>query len=505
MRTRVRCACAVLAAVALVMAFAGCGDTAGGSAAASRDDNWALPNADLANTRRAAGSIDAASVRDLEPTWAVTFDEVVSNPVIAGGVAYVQDVSSNVFALALTDGRVLWQRRYNQPSVGPNGVTVGDGRVYGATPTKAFALDARTGDPLWSRTLVANDHEGIDMAPGYWHGTVYVATVPANVTVTYGAGGRGVLWALDGATGRPRWRWDTVPADLWGHPEVNAGGGLWHPPAFDGRGYLYASIGNPAPWSGTPRYPWAASRPGPNRWTNSIVKLDALDGRLVWGRQVAPHDLYDWDLQCPVILTRAQGRAVAVVAGKMGFVYSFDRADGTLLWKRSVGVHNGHDDDGRKMMTGAIAEPQSSVRVFPGVLGGVETPMAVDEDTVYVPVENLASIYTGTALGEPAPLGEASGELVAIDLASGRVRWDRRLPASAFGAATVVNNLVLTPTYDGTLWALRTADGSVAWKGALPAGSNAPLAIAEDTLLAGAGVSLTSGQTRALVAYRLRR
>jgi len=284
---------------------------------------------------------------------------------------------------------------------------------------------------------------------------------------------------------------------------VNAGGGLWHPPAFDGQGFLYASIGNPAPWSGTPDYPWAASRPGPNRWTNSIVKLNALDGRFVWGRQVIPHDVYDWDLQCPVILTRAQGRAVAIAAGKMGFVYAFDRADGALLWKRSVGIHNGHDDDGRKLMTGAISGPPGSEEVFPGQLGGVETPMAVDEDTVYVPVENLASIYTGTELGQTAALEDARGELVALDLATGRVRWTHRLPASAFGAATVVNDLVLTPTYDGTLWALRTDDGSVAWKGTLPAGSNAPLAIAEDTLLAGAGVPLTSDQRTALVAYRL--
>lgn len=501
---RVRTACAALAAVALALAITGCGDTTPRGAAASHDRSWALPNADLANTRRGGGAIDSATVGDLKRAWTVKFDRIVSNPVIADGVAYVQDASSNVFAFALTDGRLLWQRRYDQPSIGPNGVTVGDGRVYGATPTKAFALDAESGALLWSRKLVENDHEGIDMAPGYWNGTVYVSTVPANVAVVYGAGGRGVLWALDGATGRPRWRWATVPPDLWGHPELNAGGGLWHPPAFDGRGFLYASIGNPAPWSGIPRHPWAASRPGPNRWTNSIVKLDALKGTLVWGRQVVPHDLYDWDLQCPVILTRAHGRAVAIAAGKMGFVYAFDRADGTLLWKRSVGVHNGHDDDGRRMMVGALAGPRHSVRVFPGLLGGVETPMATDDHSVYVPVENLESTYFGTRAGQTGPLQDARGELVAIDVASGRVRWDRRLPTSVFGAATVVNDLVLTPTYDGTLWALRTDDGSVAWKGALPAGSNAPLAIAEDTVLAGAGVPMTPDQKTALVAYRLK-
>ena len=107
------------------------------------------------------------------------------------------------------------------------------------------------------------------------------------------------LWALDAATGRARWTWEEVPASLWGHPFVNGGGGLWHPPAFDDDGGLYVAIANPVPWPGTEERPWGRSRPGPNRWNNSIVKLDARTGRFLWGRQVLPHDLYDWDLAVP--------------------------------------------------------------------------------------------------------------------------------------------------------------------------------------------------------------
>jgi hypothetical protein len=44
-----------------------------------------------------------------------------------------------------------------------------------------------------SRTLIANDHEGIAMAPGFDNGTVYVSTVPANVTTVYGAGAGSAL------------------------------------------------------------------------------------------------------------------------------------------------------------------------------------------------------------------------------------------------------------------------------------------------------------------------
>src|SRR5262249_27665669 len=158
-----------------------------------------------------------------------------------------------------------------------------------ATPSSAFALDARTGGVLWSTGLARHPGDAIDMAPGYADGTVFVSTAVA------GAGAVGTLWALDATTGRAKWTWRQVPADLWGRPDVNSAGGMWHPPAFDGHGAAYVSIANPLPFPGTHEGPWGGTRPGPNRWTNSIAKLDARSGRVLWARQVLQHDLYDWD------------------------------------------------------------------------------------------------------------------------------------------------------------------------------------------------------------------
>jgi outer membrane protein assembly factor BamB len=503
-----RATLAALALTALVAAPAGCGGGGTGGASAGtlqpRNGDWALPNADARNTRRVAGPIDARSVARLAVAWTLPAGPTASAPLVVDGVVYVQDLNSDVSAIDLRSGRVRWRRRYREPNQGPNGVTFGDGRLYGATESHVFALDARSGRQLWTLKLVQNGHEGIDMAPGYKDGTVYVSTVPTSIRAFYGPGGRGVLWAIDGATGTPRWRWAQVPAGLWGHPDMNGGGGLWHPPGFDERGNLYVAIGNPSPWPGNEAYAWGDSRPGPNRWTNSLAKLDARTGRLLWARQVLPHDVFDWDLECPPILTHARGRLVALAAGKLGFVFAFDATTGRLLWKRSVGVHNGHDDDGRKAMEGHGAELGRIVRVLPGQLGGVETPMAIDGDTVYVPVNDLYSTYVQTGESESGPLTQGRSEVVALDVASGRVKWDRRLPHLDFGATTVVNDLVVTATYDGTAWALRTDTGKVAWRASLPAGTNAPLTVSGDVLIAAAGVPQRRGQRTALAAYRLR-
>src|SRR4051794_19118285 len=131
---------------------------------------WPAHNYDLANTRATTQTpINSQTVSQLKPKWtfafkgASGFGAFASTPISLNGTVYLQDLNSNVFALDRTTGRVKWRRRFNKPSVGPNGVAFGDGRIYGATPKDAFALDAQTGKALWSHKLTRNTHEGIDM------------------------------------------------------------------------------------------------------------------------------------------------------------------------------------------------------------------------------------------------------------------------------------------------------------------------------------------------------
>jgi len=483
-------------ALLLALTAVGCGDSGSAERSPQEAASWAAPNGDVANHRRATSTIDAASVGRLRVAWRLPLSGLyAATPIVLDGVVYAQDLMSNVYAIELESGRLRWRRDYQEIDTGPNGVNVVDGRVYGATASRAFALDAETGRQLWSTRLAQHPGDLIDMAPGVAAGTVYVSTAVA------GEGAVGTLWALDADSGRARWRWRQVPKDLWGHPEVNSGGGLWHPPAFDDDGALYVSTGNPLPFPGRDSWPWGSSRPGPNRWTNSIVKLDPDDGRVLWAHQVLPHDIYDWDLEGPVILDRAGGRLLAITAGKMGVVYAFDAASGRLVWSRSVGLHNGHDRDNEIALRGR-APFSRPTKVLPGWWGGVETQMASDGRTLYVPVNDLATVYdSGTSLRVPDPAA-GKGRMVALDVASGRVLWDHPLPRTPYGAATISNDLVFTTTFDGTVWALARSSGEVAWRTRLRAATNAPVAVAGDTLIAAASVP-AEGQQPELVAYRL--
>ena len=486
---------------------------------------WMLPGGNPHNTRDVASAITASNVPQLGVAWCVPIestggarsigvtDGYSTTPVIVNGVVYTQDIESNVMAIKLATGKVLWTHNYNSPNGGPDGVNVAGGTVYAATNNAAVALSAATGRQLWSRTLIGNNHEGIDMAPGYRDGTVYVATVPVNPAVgQYLGGGKGILWALNARTGAPEWSFDEVQ-NLWGDPAVNSGGGLWDPPSFDSQGNLYIGIANPGPigQDGWPKgYPWATSRPGPDLYTDSVVKLSPA-GKLLWYYQLTPHDLFDWDLQNSPVLTTANGQPVVIDGGKAGIMIELNAQTGKLLWQLPVGVHSGPQNAGllteNTTPTSRIPLP-ATFDLEPGVFGGIESQLATNGTTVFAAVNNLAVPMSVKGVTErskafEASISKATGEMVAVNQDTGKIIWDDKLPSSPYGAATVTNDVVFTTTYSGYLYAFNAATGAILLKTPLSSGSNAPVAVDGDYVLVGAGVQVPNADKQLIIAYKL--
>ena len=478
---------------------------------------WTQPGADVANTRDVASAITSSNVSKLGVAWTVpltistahTDGAYATTPVIVNGVVYVQDLESDVMAISVATGKVLWRHDYNSPNGGPDGVSVAGGVVYAATAKSAVALYAATGTQLWSRTLIGNEHEGIAMAPGYNHGTVYVSTVPANVTGQYLPGGEGILWALNARTGTPEWSWNQVQ-NLWGNPGINSGGGLWYTPSFDAQGNIYLGVANPGPLFGTKSYPLGSSRPGPDLYTDSVVKLSPA-GKLLWYYQLTPHDLYDWDLQDPPVLSTANGRPVVIDGGKAGILIELDAQTGKLLWQLPVGGHDGHENDG--LLT-EHATPTSrgllpaKYCLEPSIYGGILTQLASDGSTTFAAVNDLAlpatpAGYTGSEAAVLQDVENAVGEMVAVNQDTGTVEWDTPLPSSPYGAATVTNDVVFTTTFNGDLYALDAVTGAILFKTPMSAGSNAPVAVDGDYVIAGAGAAFSSKERDMIIAYKL--
>jgi len=455
---------------------------------------WELPNRDLSGTRSAAAtSLDAGNVARLTARWRFrltarpTFSGIfASTPVIDGDAVYVQDLRSNVYALDRATGVTRWVHRYRARNDGPNGLALLGGRVYGATDSDAFGLDAPTGRELWRRHLTGPAEQFVDVAPVPWKSSVFLSTVGYTPT------GRGAIYALDAATGAIRWKFVTIERP-WRHPRESGGGGLWYPVSIDSQGRLYAGNSNPTPWGGTPTRPNGGAFPGPVPYTDSLLVLDARTGRLLWHDQVTAHDIRDYDFEATPILVGTR----VIGAGKAGLVIAWDRATRRRVWTASVGVH--------RNAVGPL--PRRRVTVCPGLLGGVETPMASADGRLFVPGVNLCAQGSSIGFQSLASVdpSRGTGLLVALDTATGKRLWIRRFPSPDLGCATVANDVVFTSTYDGTVYALGAGDGAILWRVQMRAGVNACPAIAGDLLLVGAGVRRPHGapSVTELVAFGL--
>jgi len=232
---------------------------------------------------------------------------------------------------------------------------------------------------VWRRFLVTAAARFVDIAPQVANGLVYVSTIglPPN--------GRGVLYALDAKTGSIRWRLTTIKG-AWHVPQEAGGGGAWYTPSVAGRDVFWGTA-NPYPSGGSRAHPNGGAYVGAAIYTDSLLVVDSRTGRLVWYDQVTPHDVRDHDFQLPPIIGSVDGRPVVFGAGKAGLVIAWNRSTHRRLWQTAVGVHR-HD-------RGSL--PRHPVSVCPGLLGGVETPMASAGGRLYVPVVDLC--MRGSAIG----------------------------------------------------------------------------------------------------------
>ena len=296
--------------------LSGCGGSSSGDELEFTGSGY--PSIDLANTRQVSGPIDSSNVGRTGRSLDTAVD----------GAEHLRqlrlDADDQQRRHLLPGPRVQRRRRspstaakcsgnkcYEDPSHGPNGVVVADGTVFGATASEAFALDQETGKEVWSVPLAEEaerEHRHGARLPRR-HG-LRLDRAGHRRRQTYGAGAVGVLWALDGKTGKKVVALQHRAERASGATrEVNSGGGLWYPPSFDEQGLHVLRHRQPGAAPRHPRRPWGSSRPGANLYTDSMVKLDAKTGKMQWYYQQTPHDIYDWDFQDPPILVSAGGRS----------------------------------------------------------------------------------------------------------------------------------------------------------------------------------------------------
>ncbi|MFI5035866.1 MAG: PQQ-binding-like beta-propeller repeat protein [Acidimicrobiales bacterium] len=495
-------------ALGSLVATTGTAMTSAASAAPGAQASWPYSNGNLANTRVATGStISLSNMSKLKEIWSYTLTgtaaksdagvgTLAANPIVVNGVVYVQDLRCDVFALSLATGKLIWEYVVNKREVsgpGPNGVAVVDGTVYGESPKAVFALDATTGKEVWiDKKLLTKGQGTFGIQPQVANGRLYLAS-------QYGSGpGGGVLLALSATNGALLWRFNTITHANKGVKAVGIGsGGAWETPLVGANGSVTYGIGNPYQTAAN-----AIAHPSKQLYTDSDVNLNAATGRLNWYYQGVPNDFKDYDMQASPISASANGVAVVIGGGKMGYVYEMNAATGKLLWKTPVGQHNGHDNDSLKALHHQL-KLTAPYTILPGAIGGILTDMAVADNSVYVATINVS--VTATSLSEPLgnKAGTQSGDMEALNLTTGKVEWDTKVKGLPCGAATVSNDLVFTTILEGNshlvqswLLGFNRKTGAIVFNQLLPGTTNSPIAIAGNTIIVPAGGPRAPGQSK---------
>jgi alcohol dehydrogenase (cytochrome c) len=351
--------------------------------------------------------------------------------IVVGDTLYATQANDTIAVDAATC-KEKWRHQYHrsQAAILPinRGVAYANGRLFrGTDDARLIALDAQTGSELWTDVVGdARIGEWISAAPVAVNGLVIAGTVAGEFGI------RGRVIAFDGISGREVWHFYTIPidkevgADTWINTKWNlhGGGGTWSTFTIDpSTDEVFVPVGNPTP-DFTP-----ADRPGQNLFSNSVVALDLLSGKVKWWYQTKTNDAQDNDLAAaPVLYRDSHNQERVAVAGKDGYLHIIDRATHKLVAKVAVTTVD------------AIQQKPSTtgVRMCPGAAGGVEwngpgfDPVnqslfvgAVDYCAIFK--SNPSSTFTPGGLnygGTWTPTSDVpTGWITAVDATTGKIKW----------------------------------------------------------------------------------
>jgi outer membrane protein assembly factor BamB len=313
---------------------------------------------------------------------------IASSAAVTGETVVFGDASGAVRALRIADGSIAWEFKTDEPVYSTP--AVGDGRiVFGGTDGSIYALDSRTGALAW-KILTGGP---VVACPRIDRGVVYIGSSDH------------VFRAVALATGRLVWSYDGVEGFVETKPLVS-----------DDRVVFGA-------------------------WDGCLYALDRKTGKLVWKwRGDKPSPYYSPAACWPVA---ANGRAFIVTPNP--WMTAIDLATGRDIWgtdnwavRESIGLSEDRQRVYVRTTEDIIAAISASADGAEA-LWETDAGFGFDIDPAQL-VENDGVVFCGTK----------NGLLLALDAATGAVKWKHRLGVALLNTATALSGReVVVTDFDG--------------------------------------------------------
>jgi outer membrane protein assembly factor BamB len=258
----------------------------------------------------------------------------------------------------------------------------------------------------------------LEFPPAVAYGRAYIANNP------------GVLYAVQAATGRTSWKFETGRCTA-ASPAV-ADGLVYM--AFLNRRRQGSDACNASP--GTP---------GLN---GLVVALDARTGKLRWRRVIGPSET------SPLV---DGGRVY--VGDWTGTVYALDTKTGRIVWTFRTGgeVKGGFALTGRRLFVGSYDHHLYALNARTGALiwrASAQERLGSRGTFYSTPAAAYGRVYIGSTDGKVYSFGAASGEL----------RWSQSTGGYVYASPAVWKQRILIGSYSGTFFSLDAATGDVQWR-----------------------------------------
>ena len=313
---------------------------------------------------------------------------IASSAAVIGETVVFGDASGKVRALRVADGSIAWEFATDDPVYSTPAVA-GGRVVFGSTNGGIYALDAVKGSLVWK----VQTGGPVVASPSVSGGVVYI-----------GSSDR-VFRAIDLVSGRSLWSYDGID----GFVETK--------PLIAGNVVVFGA------------------------WDSRLYALDAKTGQPVWTWTGERPSRYYSPAACwPVA---AAGRVFIVTPGP--WMTALDLASGQEIWgtdnlavRESIGI----SADGRRVY----------VRTTENVIAAVGSD-ADSQETVWEADAGFGTDNNSAMLAERDGVvfyGTGNGLLLALDAATGAVKWKHRIGVALLNTVTPLNGRdVIVTDFDG--------------------------------------------------------
>lgn len=444
--------------------------------------------------------VNKSNVGKLKVAWIHQTGNIANGmqatPIVLDGVIYNVGPDNNVFAINGKTGETIWHYQPELDKIvdevfytnASRGVTVGHGNVYlGTLDGRFIALDQKTGKVKWENQIITTQREDFGILfsapPQLCGGILYGGTTGGDQPQL------GRVFAADAKTGKTAWTWHTLNKDDkdWpGKSEEVGGGGAWLPGQCDQEtNTIYIGTSNAAPDFFQP------GREGTNKWAASYVALDAKTGKVKYGHQEIPNDVYDYDSAYEGIFFAKDGKEYIAHLNKGGYVFVYNKKDLTIanVWKfaKHVNYVETIDPKSGKLIGRVIPKNGEEITICPYLLGArswnpgaynpetglwynnaqeacnTVTPAPTDPDSL----GSVAALSLGvSAIKAVAPPGEAraTARLDAREPMTGKKKWEVSYDMPGYGGVmTSAGGLVFNGDANGRVYAYDADNGKVLW------------------------------------------